>query len=123
APQGQNAIETAAELVLFLRSVAQDLADGPQDGDFDLVHSTLSVGMISGGSAINIVPASATVTFEFRNLLEVDQETIFRRIEHEVMHRILPAAQARFAGAQARFEQIYEYPAHAIDAADPLVTA
>lgn len=123
APQGQNAIESAAELVLFLRGIAEELAAGPQDADFDLTHSTLSVGMISGGTAINIVPSAATVTFEFRNLLEVDQEAIFKRIETEVMSRILPAAQARFAGAEARFEQIYEYPAHAIDAEDPLVRA
>ena len=81
APQGQNAIECAAELVIFLKRVAQELAAGPQDEDFDLVHSTLSVGRIEGGTAINIVPASATVTFEFRNLLEVDQEAIFGQIQ------------------------------------------
>lgn len=121
APQGANAIEAAAELVLFLRGVAADLATGPQDADFDLVHSTLSVGMISGGTAINIVPAAATVTFEFRNLAEVDQEAIYQRIEREVFDRILPALRQKFPGAEARFEPIYEYPAHAIAADHPLV--
>jgi acetylornithine deacetylase len=121
APRGANAIEAAAELVLFLRGVAADLALGPQDADYDLVHSTLSVGLISGGTAINIVPASASVTFEFRNLAEVDQEPIFRRIEAEVFDRILPTLRQRFPGAEARFEAIYEYPAHAIDAGHPLV--
>ena len=123
APQGQNAIESAAELVVYLKRIADELANGPSDPDFDLTHSTLSVGMIHGGAAINIVPADAIVTFEFRNLMEVDQQTIFNRIEHEVLHRILPEAHLRFPGASARFEQIYEYPAHAIDAEAPLVTA
>ncbi|TDE34930.1 acetylornithine deacetylase [Antarcticimicrobium sediminis] len=123
APQGQNAIESAAALVMFLKGVAADLAAGPSDADFDLVHSTLSVGMIQGGTAINIVPADATVTFEFRNLLEVDQQEIFDRIEGEVFSRILPEAQQRFPGASATFEQIYEYPAHAINANAPLVSA
>lgn len=122
APRGVNAIEAAAELVIYLRQLADDLARGPQDEDFDLIHSTLSVGMISGGAAINIVPASASVTFEFRNLIEVDQEEIFAKIEGHVLSQILPAMQARFAGAKAWFEPIYEYPAHAIEADDRLVT-
>lgn len=123
APHGQNAIESAADLVVYLKSIATELASGPSDPDFDLTHSTLSVGMIQGGAAINIVPADAVVTFEFRNLMEVDQQAIFDRIENEVFHRILPEACLRFAGASARFEQIYEYPAHAIDADAPLVIA
>lgn len=122
APRGSNAIEAAAELVIFLRQVAEDLAQGPKDEDFDLTHSTLSVGIISGGAAINIVPATASVTFEFRNLMEVDQEEVFQRIEDHVLSRILPAMQARFPEAQAWLEPIYEYPAHAIEADDPLVT-
>lgn len=123
APLGQNAIESAAELVVFLRSLAAELALGPQDADFDLTHSTLSVGRIDGGTAINIVPSDASVTFEFRNLAEVDQQAIFDRIEAEVRTRILPQAQARYPAATARFEQIYEYPAHAISAEAPLVVA
>lgn len=123
APQGQNAIESAAELVVFLKGIAAELAGGPSDADFDLTHSTLSVGMIQGGTAINIVPADATVTFEFRNLIEVDQQAIFDRIETEVLDRILPQARLRYAQASATFEQIYEYPAHAIGADAPLVTA
>lgn len=121
APHGANAIEAAAEFVLLLRQVAADLADGPKDADFDLVHSTLSVGMISGGTAINIVPAGATVTLEFRNLAEVDQEAIFRRIEREVHDRILLGLRQRFAGAEAWFEPIHGYSAHAIAADDPFV--
>lgn len=123
APNGQNAIECAAELVIFLKAIADELAEGPSDPDFDLVHSTLSVGIIQGGTAINIVPADAFVTFEFRNLMEVDQQAIFDRIENEVLQRILPEARRQFSDASASFEQIYEYPAHAIDAGDPLVTA
>lgn len=122
APHGQNAIESAAELVVFLKGIASELAKGPSDADFDLVHSTLSVGRIEGGTAINIVPAHATVTFEFRNLLEVDQEAIFNKIEAEVLERILPDAKERFDGAEAWFEQIYEYPAHAIEPEASIVT-
>ncbi|EYD76557.1 Acetylornithine deacetylase [Rubellimicrobium mesophilum DSM 19309] len=117
-----NAIEYAAELVLFLRGIGEELAAGPQDPDYDVTHSTLSVGLIQGGSAINIVPNTCQVTFEFRNLAEVDQEGVFRRIEGFALREMLPRMQARHPGALIRFERIYEYPAHAIAAGDPLVT-
>lgn len=122
APRGANAIEPAAELVLYLRDLAAEMADGPQDPDFDLSHSTISVGMIEGGAAINIVPASCTVTFEFRNLAALDQESLFRRIEAHVLGSILERARRNFPDAQAGFEQIYEYPAHDIAADAELVT-
>lgn len=122
APQGVNAIEYAAELVLFLREVGRELAAGPQDPDYDVAHSTISVGLIDGGSAINIVPSSCEVTFEFRNLAEVDQDAIFCRIEGFTMNQLLPRMRERHPGAAIRFEQIYEYPAHAIPVDDPLVT-
>jgi acetylornithine deacetylase len=122
APQGVNAIEYAAELVLFLRSIGEELAAGPNDTDYDVTHSTISVGLIDGGSAINIVPSSCEVTFEFRNLAEVDQEEIFRCIEHFALNSLLLRMRERHPGAEIRFERIYEYPAHAIAADDPLVT-
>ena len=122
APRGASAIEPAAELVLYLRGIAEELAEGPQDADFDLPHSTISVGMIEGGTAINIVAASCTVTFEFRNLAALDQEKLFRRIEAEVRGPILARVRRKFPEAQATFEQIYEYPAHDIPADADLVT-
>lgn len=122
APQGVNAIEHAAELIMFIRKVGEELAVGPQDADFDVTHSTISTGLISGGSAINIVPNSCTLVFEFRNLAEVDQEAIFKRIEDHAMRSTLPAMVARHPQASIRFEQIYEYPAHAIAGDHPVVT-
>jgi acetylornithine deacetylase len=122
APQGVNAIEYAAELVLFLRDIGEALATGPQDSDYDVTHSTISVGLIHGGSAINIVPSSCDLTFEFRNLAEVDQEAIFRQIEEFALQQILPRMRERYPDAAIHFERIYEYPAHAIPADDPLVT-
>lgn len=122
APRGASAIEPAAELVLFIRDLAAELANGPQDEDFDLPHSTISAGLIEGGTAINIVAASCTVTFEFRNLAALDQESLFRRIEAEVLGPILTRARRNFPEAKATFEQIYEYPAHDIPADADLVT-
>ena len=122
APRGVNAIEFAAEIIVFIRKLAQDLAEGPQDADFDLTHSTISTGLIEGGAAINIVPARCSFVFEFRNLLEVDQSDIFARIDDFANGTVLPEMRRVHPGAEIRFEEIYEYPAHAIEAHDPFVT-
>jgi acetylornithine deacetylase len=122
APHGVNAIEFAAQLIVFIRSLADELAQGPHDQDFDVTHSTISTGLIQGGSAINIVPNSCNFVFEFRNLLEVDQEGVFSRIEEFALTILLPKMRDVHPEADIRFEQIYEYPAHAIAADHPLVT-
>ena len=122
APQAVNAIEFAAEIIAFIRALARDLAAGPRDEAFDLPHSTVSTGLIEGGAAINIVPASCTFTYEFRNLIEVDQATIQASVEAFARDVLLPEMRGVHAGADIAFEPIYEYPAHAIDAGDPFVT-
>ncbi len=122
APQAVNAIEIAAELIVFIRGLARDLAAGPHDEAFDLSHSTVSTGLIEGGAAINIVPATCTFVYEFRNLIEVDQAGIQARVEAFARDALLPEMRAVHPGADISFEPIYEYPAHSIDAGDPFVT-
>lgn len=68
APLADNAVEHAAELVLALRDRGRELADGRRDQRFAIPHSTISVGPIHGGRALNVVPDHCTVEFEVRNL-------------------------------------------------------
>lgn len=122
APRGVNAIHYAAKLIVFITELADELAQGPFDPEFDVGHSTISTGLIEGGVAVNIVPNRCAFTFEYRNLLEVDQQAIFDRIRDHAENVLLPQMQAVFAAASIEFLPIYEYPAHAIDAEHPLVT-
>lgn len=122
APLGVNAIRYAAELIGFIGTVADQLAAGPRDDDFDLPHSTISVGLIEGGTAINIVPNSCSFVFEFRNLIEVDQDEIFNMIRAHAEDVLLAEMKMTDAQAAIGFEPIYTYPAHAIAPDHPLVT-
>jgi acetylornithine deacetylase len=122
APQAVNAIEFAAELVVFIRRLARDLALGPSDAEYDVVHSTISTGRIQGGTAVNIVPKACAVTFEFRNIAEVEPDAIFGRIAAFAADELLPEMRRRAPEASIVFEPIYDYPAHAIDPSHPLVT-
>ena len=122
APGAVNAIEYAAELIVFLRALAGELAIGPRDEEYDVVHTTISTGLISGGTAVNIVPNACSFTFEYRNLIEVDPETVIARIRDFAETKLLPEMRSRAPQADITFEQIYDYPALAIDPSHPLVT-
>ncbi|BCP54998.1 acetylornithine deacetylase [Kaistia sp. 32K] len=122
APRAVNAIEYAAELIVFLRDLAGELAIGPRDEAFDVVHTTISTGLISGGTAVNIVPNACSFTFEYRNLVEVDPDSIFERIVDFAETKLLPEMRSRAPQASITFEPIYDYPALAIDPSHPLVT-
>ena len=69
APQGVNAVEAAAEVIAYLKGMARRFRDhGPHDALFDVTHTTVHTGVISGGTALNIVPKECSFDFEFRHL-------------------------------------------------------
>ncbi len=68
-PQGVNAIEYAAKLIVFINELAGRLkARHDTDPDYDVPFSTLSVNTIAGGIAGNIVPQLCEFEFDYRNL-------------------------------------------------------
>ena len=78
---GANAILVANKLLGYLRALARELANDADaaPGDADPPYPTLNVGMIQGGSAINIVPRTCTFHWEYRPLPGTDPDEIHRR--------------------------------------------
>lgn len=69
APRSVNAIHVACDFIAALRQSQQQLQEqGAQDADYDVPYSTVHVGQIVGGKALNIVPNLCTLDFEVRNL-------------------------------------------------------
>ena len=69
APLGVNAAEYAARLVAEIARMREWLAtDGPQDPLYDVPYSTPHVGVLRGGTALNIVPDEAEIVFEIRTI-------------------------------------------------------
>lgn len=67
--QGVNAIAAAAEAIVWLAAEAQRAADeGPFEDGFDPPHSTIHVGRIEGGTALNIIPEHAEFLVEWRTI-------------------------------------------------------
>ena len=93
APNFVNALHLACDFMASLRDLQSELAlDGAQDRTYDIPYSTIHVGKLSGGTALNIVPDRAEMTFEYRHLAEDDPQLILARIRHaedriEAAHR------------------------------------
>lgn len=81
---GVNAIEYAAELITFVRSIADGWrADGPFDDAYPLPYSTASVNVVRGGIASNTVPQECHLEFEFRGIAAITPDEVVGRIREK----------------------------------------
>lgn len=103
---GQNAIHAMLPVLDQAVKLAETLENGPQDARFAPPYSTVQVGTINGGQAINIIPDHAEARIEARAIAGVDPR--------EVLSPLL-----QLPGIAA--DWISSYPALALDQDDPLV--
>lgn len=117
APQGVNAIEYAAELIGELGRIGSRLrAVELQDARFDPPFSTVQTGLISGGKALNIVPADCSFDFEIRTLPDQNAHDVARQLEQYARQQVVPEMQAINASSDIRFSELSAYPGLATDA-------
>ena len=99
--RGVNAIIHAARMIEFLNRLAGELRmRAPEAGiGFDPPHTTISVGTIEGGTAVNIIPRDCRFSWDVRLLPGTDLDEITDRlaafVEAELlpeMHRVDPKA-------------------------------
>ena len=111
APQGVNAIEYAARLIGRLGEIGQRLA-APERHDlrFDPPYSTVQPGMISGGRALNIVPAECQFDFEVRALPADDPQQVAAELQAYATRELLPQMRAVQAATDIRFTPLSTYP-------------
>jgi len=89
---GANAVVAAARVAAHVADLAAELV-GEVDPGFDPPHTTFNVGMIEGGTAINIIPDHGAVTFEYRALPSEDGPALADRIEAFAREVVLPELQ------------------------------
>jgi acetylornithine deacetylase len=77
-----NAVFAAARIVARLEDMARELARLLYHGiAFDPPYSTLHVGSLHGGTALNLVPDQATIEFEIRSVPDADVVGLLKRID------------------------------------------
>ena len=110
APRALNAIHLATEFVEAVRD-AQDRIEreGSRDHDYEVPYSTLHVGRIEGGTALNIVPNRCTVDFEIRNIAQDDATAILDRLMDEAK-AIAARRRNAFPQADIRIDVFNTYP-------------
>ncbi len=123
APTAVNAIEYAAEIIGFIKQVADEQAEsGPHDHDFDVPYSTVSVTLIEGGTAQNIIPGSCEFRFGIRALPAVEPRAIVDKLEERIAEEILPRMKAISPRAGVTIEPIVEVPGLDTEPEHPAVT-
>ncbi|NHX02268.1 acetylornithine deacetylase [Pseudomonas koreensis] len=117
APLGVNAIEYAAELIGELGRIGQQLkAPEHHDARFDPPYSTVQTGVISGGKALNIVPADCRFDFEIRALPSQDPTQVAQQLQAYAEQQVLPRMRAVSEHSAIRFSELSAYPGLATDA-------
>jgi acetylornithine deacetylase len=110
---GLNAVHAMAGVLQAAVWAARALEDGPFDAAFEPPYSSLQVGTIRGGQAVNIIPDLCTAEIEARAISGVDPTGLLSpvRVAAEAM-----AAQ----GLGVEWQMLSAYPALALSRAAPL---
>lgn len=108
APErGVNAIHLACELIGATRRRQSEIAQaGPRDSSYAVPYTTLHVGVIHGGTALNIVPEHCEVDLEIRNLPADDPTAILAGIRADAA-----AITSNTRSGGIELELLHEYPA------------
>lgn len=122
-PVGVNAIEFAAQVIGFIRDLAERQArEEPRDPRFAVPYSTLQTGVIRGGIAVNVVPRDCEFFFEMRNTPAMPQETLSEEIIDHARRVLVPRMRAVAPDADIVFEPGMSVPAFGIAPDAPIVT-
>jgi acetylornithine deacetylase len=95
---GVNAIEYAARLVVYIRQIADRLAQSEtRDYGFTVPYSTLSTGVIHGGIAANVIPKDCVFSFDMRTLPHTSPDSLYQeiRVHAEGLAREMQAVDAK----------------------------
>ncbi len=108
APNYLNALHLAADMVGRVRAEQARLtSEGARDASYDIPYSTLHVGRLSGGIALNIVPDRAILDFELRHLAADEPGAIVERLRQAAAALV---AQAGHPAAGVEVEVLNAYP-------------
>ncbi|MNJ13158.1 Acetylornithine deacetylase [compost metagenome] len=109
APYGVNAIEYAAKLIARLGDIGTRLTQ-VRDERFDPPCSTVQTGVITGGRALNIVPAECRFDFEIRALPSFDAQTVADELKQFAACELVPRMRSVVADTGVEFEPLSSYP-------------
>jgi acetylornithine deacetylase len=109
--RGVNAIFAAAEIIAAIGRLAAEARDRARPGTgFDPAHTTLNIGTIDGGAAVNIIARDCAFEWDLRTLPGEDVEAIKRQIDDFVADDLLPRMRVGHPEAGVETETIVMVP-------------
>ncbi len=121
APQFVNALHLAADFITGLRAIQDDFAyNGSRDMAYAVPYTTVHVGKLAGGMALNIVPDQAEIIFEYRHLAVDRAEDILQRLQ-KAADRAARPYQTAWRGARIDVEQYNAYPGLDVQDGNPII--
>jgi acetylornithine deacetylase len=109
-PQGVNAVQIACDIVAHIGERARAFRNGAyQDEAYDVPYSTAHVGVIRGGTAVNIVPRDCSFEFEIRHLPLDDPDAFFAGVKRHA-ESLLPAMRAVDPATYIEFDHLSTLP-------------
>ena len=110
--EGVNAIEVAAQLIARISEVQQDIEkNGPFDPGYRVPHTTLHVGIVRGGTALNIVPNECSFDFEIRHLPEHEIDPLIDTVQRYARDNLEPTMRLKNPDCGIDFTELFGYPA------------
>lgn len=111
APQGVNAVEYGAMLAAEVARLARTLREtGARDPLYDIPFSTAHVGVLRGGTALNIVADHCELVFEVRCIGADDPDVLVARLRAYAKDVLEPAMQAVDPRARIDFTVYAGFP-------------
>ena len=124
---GTNAIHAAARFVCEVDRLSQKFIGTPRESSapFDIPYPTLSVGLIGGGTAGNIIASSCQLHLEARTIFAEDDWGIRDHLSRFAKSELLPSMREVAPEADISIEELARIPPlvrHEDSAAELLVT-
>ena len=93
---GSNAIYAAAAIVQVIKRIAAEKAASPQSAlsSFACPYTTLSVGVISGGTARNLVPGHCSLQWDVRAASHLEADEAHSSVLSAIDNEIVPTFRA-----------------------------
>ena len=108
--QGVNSIEYAARIIVYIRQMADRLAQlETRDYAFTVPFTTLQTGTIHGGLASNIVPKECEFQFEARTMPGASAQNLYQEIQ-DFAATLLPEMRRVEPNAAINFEWVASAP-------------
>ena len=108
---GVSAVHYAARFVVFLDELSAKMATSPTPGSpFSPPYGTINIGILRGGTALNIIAGHCEVMWHYRPLPTDDSDAVIGEVEKYLYDELLPQMRAGGHPAKIFNEAVARYP-------------